>query len=63
MTAKSLGTVWYYEGETDGFRVVNMFAPRSGIAIVVGVNSASLTDHTAALATSVFQTLRKAGLG
>lgn len=63
VTAKSLGTVWYYEGETDGFRVVNMFAPRSGIAIVVGVNSASLTDHTAALATSVFQTLRKAGLG
>ncbi len=63
VTSKELGTVWYYEGETDGFRVVNLFAPRSGTAIVLGVNSASLTDHTATLATSIFQTLRNAGLG
>jgi D-alanyl-D-alanine carboxypeptidase len=62
VTSKALGTVWYYEGETDGFRVVNLFAPRSGTAIVIGVNSASLTDHTATLATSIFQTLRNAGL-
>jgi D-alanyl-D-alanine carboxypeptidase len=63
VTSKALGTVWYYEGETAGFRVVNMFVPRSGTAIEIGVNSASLTDHTAALATSIFQTLHKAGLG
>lgn len=63
VTSRALGTVWYYEGETDGFRVVNLFAPRTGTAIVLGVNSASLTDHTAALATSIFRTLRNAGLG
>ena len=63
VTSRALGTVWYYEGETDGFRVVNIFVPRSGTAIVIGVNSASLTDHTAALATSIFLTLRNAGLG
>ena len=62
MTSKKLGTVWYYEGETTGFRVVNIFVPRSGTVIAIGVNSATLNDHTAALATSVYQTLHKAGL-
>jgi D-alanyl-D-alanine carboxypeptidase len=62
VTSKTLGTVWYYEGETTGFRVVNIFVPRSGTVIAIGVNSATLSDHTAALATSVYQTLRKAGL-
>jgi D-alanyl-D-alanine carboxypeptidase len=62
VTSKTLGTVWYYEGETTGFRVVNIFVPRSGTVIAIGVNSATLSDHTAALATSVYQTLHKAGL-
>jgi D-alanyl-D-alanine carboxypeptidase len=62
ITSKILGTVWYYEGETTGFRVVNMFVPRSGTVIAIGVNSATLDDHTAALATSIDQTLHLAGL-
>jgi D-alanyl-D-alanine carboxypeptidase len=62
VTSKTLGTVWYYEGETTGFRVVNIFVPRSGTVIAIGVNSATLDDHTAALATFVYQTLHKAGL-
>jgi D-alanyl-D-alanine carboxypeptidase len=62
VTSKALGTEWYYEGETDGFRVVNIYAPRSGTAITIGVNSASLTDNTPALATSIYQTLHEAGL-
>jgi len=62
VTSKTLGTLWYYEGETTGFRVVNIFVPRSGTAIAIGVNSATLNDHTAALAISVYQTLHKAGL-
>jgi len=62
VTGKALGTEWYYEGETDGYRVVNLYAPRSGTAITIGVNSASLTDNTAALATSIYQTLHELGL-
>jgi D-alanyl-D-alanine carboxypeptidase len=62
VTSKALGTEWYYEGETDGYRVVNICAPRSGTVITIGVNSASLTDNTAALGTSIYQTLHKAGL-
>jgi hypothetical protein len=41
---------------------VNIFVPRSGTVIAIGVNSATLNDHTAALATSVYKTLHKAGL-
>jgi D-alanyl-D-alanine carboxypeptidase len=62
VTSRALGTVWYYEGETDGYRVVNLYAPQSGTTIAIGVNSASLDDNTAALATSIFQTLHAAHL-
>jgi D-alanyl-D-alanine carboxypeptidase len=62
VTGKALGTVWYYEGETDGYRVVNLYAPKSGTTIAIGVNSTTLDDNTGALATSVFVTLHKAGL-
>jgi D-alanyl-D-alanine carboxypeptidase len=62
ITNKALGTLWYYEGETQGYRVVNMYVARSGTAIAVGVNSATLTDNTGALATSLYETLQKAGL-
>jgi hypothetical protein len=33
-----------------------------GTVIAIGVNSATLNDHTAALATSIYQTLHRAGL-
>ncbi|HEY7916494.1 MAG TPA: serine hydrolase domain-containing protein [Acidimicrobiales bacterium] len=62
VTSRALGTEWYYEGETDGYRVVNIYAPRSGTAITIGVNSASLTDNTAALGTTIYETLHEAGL-
>jgi D-alanyl-D-alanine carboxypeptidase len=63
VTSTALGTEWYYEGETDGYRVVSIYAPRSGTAIAIGVNSATLDDNTAALGTSIYQILHKAGLG
>ncbi len=62
VTSPASGTVWYYEGETDGYRVVNLYVPRSGTEIAIGVNSATLDDHTGELATSVYQTLHAAGL-
>jgi D-alanyl-D-alanine carboxypeptidase len=62
VTTETLGTVWYYEGETAGFRVLNIYVPRSGTAIEIGVNSASLNDHTSDLGTSIYQTLHEAGL-
>ncbi len=61
MTSTALGTVWYYEGETDGYRVVSLYVPRSGTEIAIGVNSATLNDHTGELATSIYETLHVAG--
>jgi D-alanyl-D-alanine carboxypeptidase len=63
VTSTALGTLWYYEGETDGYRVLNISVPRSGTAITIGVNSASLNDDTAVLGTSIYQVLHQAGLG
>jgi D-alanyl-D-alanine carboxypeptidase len=62
VTSTALGTLWYYEGETDGFRMLNIYVPRSGTAITIGVNSATLNDHTSELGTAIYRTLHTAGL-
>jgi D-alanyl-D-alanine carboxypeptidase len=63
LTARPVGTVWYYEGETFGNRVLHFYFPRSGVIIAVAVNSAvaPANDALGALAVSVYQTLHKAG--
>ena len=63
LTIRPLGTVWYYEGETLGNRVLHFYFPRSGTIIAVALNSAvaDADDAIATLAISVYQTLQKAG--
>jgi D-alanyl-D-alanine carboxypeptidase len=39
LTKPNLGTFWYYQGETLGYRMVYFYAPKSDIVIAVGVNS------------------------
>ena len=51
------GTIWDYEGETFGYRVVHYYFPRSGMIIALAVNSATGNDDIADLAGSVYQTL------
>jgi D-alanyl-D-alanine carboxypeptidase len=60
-TSSLAGTVWYYEGETYGYRVLHLYFPHSGIIIAVAVNSATGNDDIADLAGSVYQTLQNAG--
>jgi D-alanyl-D-alanine carboxypeptidase len=52
-----LGTLWFYEGETFGARVAHIFVPASGIAVAIGVNSASDDDHLVDLVLRVYETL------
>jgi D-alanyl-D-alanine carboxypeptidase len=40
-----LGPLWWYQGEAFSFRVVHVFGPDSGIAVAIGVNSASDDDN------------------
>jgi D-alanyl-D-alanine carboxypeptidase len=58
-----LGTVWFYEGETYGFRMVYVYLPQQDAVIALGVNSATdpKQDASKKLAIALYETLRKAG--
>ena len=64
-TYPPFGTVWGYEGETLGFRVLHLYFPRSGLIIALAANSQPVSDQDDlfTLAASVYQALQKAGLG
>jgi D-alanyl-D-alanine carboxypeptidase len=63
LTTPPTGTIWWYEGETLGFRVLHFYFPRSGLLIALAVNSRTDTsaDYLLNLAATVYQTLQKAG--
>jgi D-alanyl-D-alanine carboxypeptidase len=64
LTDPQLGTFWFYEGETLGFRAVHAYFPDSGLIIAFGLNSAteSANDRIATLMKSVYDTLLADGL-
>jgi D-alanyl-D-alanine carboxypeptidase len=62
LTDPQLGTLWFYEGETLGFRALHAYFPDSGLIIAIGLNSATADDQIATLMKSVYATLRADGL-
>ena len=60
-TTRLFGTIWYYEGQAFGARVMHLYFPRSGMIIALAVNSSTNNDDLGNLAGSVYQTLQKAG--
>ncbi|HEY4453220.1 MAG TPA: serine hydrolase domain-containing protein, partial [Pseudonocardiaceae bacterium] len=44
-TTAETGTVWTYEGQTLGFRAVHIYDPKTGVIVVVAVNSAVGSDQ------------------
>ena len=62
-TKPGIGTAWYYEGETLGYRMVYAYFPKYDDVIAVGLNSqpSGKQDHVGELVTSVFMSLQKAG--
>jgi D-alanyl-D-alanine carboxypeptidase len=62
LTVEDLGTFWFYEGETLGFRAVHAYFPDSGLIIAMGLNSATEDDQIAVLVKSVYDTLLADGL-
>jgi D-alanyl-D-alanine carboxypeptidase len=62
-TSPSLGTAWFYEGVTYGYRVLHLYFPRSGMIIALAANSdpGGVNDDLSTLAASVYQALQKAG--
>jgi D-alanyl-D-alanine carboxypeptidase len=57
------GTIWDYEGETFGYRVLTLYQPASGLIFAVAANSAAegSTDQLGTLAATVFKTLQAGG--
>jgi D-alanyl-D-alanine carboxypeptidase len=62
LTAAGFGRIWFYEGETWGFRTLHGFFPDSGLIIAIGLNSAPTEDKIATLLMSVYDTLRADGM-
>ncbi len=58
-----IGTVWFYEGDTNGYRIVYLYFPHQDAVIALGVNSATdlKQDASGKLAIALYQTLRNAG--
>ena len=61
-TFPGFGTVWFYEGETLGFRTLHVWFPGSGLLLATGVNSAPTHDNIQDLAIAAYKTLAAHGL-
>ncbi|MGY1822282.1 serine hydrolase domain-containing protein [Geodermatophilus sp. SYSU D00079] len=57
-----LGTFWFYEGATFGFRALHAYFPESGVVVAITLNSRPDEDRIGVLATSVYGTLAEHGL-
>jgi D-alanyl-D-alanine carboxypeptidase len=62
LTMPTIGTIWYYEGETLGYRMLYGYFPRQDAVIAVGLNSQpnAKDDHIGQLMTSLYGTLHAA---
>jgi D-alanyl-D-alanine carboxypeptidase len=62
ITAEPVGTFWFYEGGTLGFRTVHLHLPESGVVVALALNSATAEDQIIALALAVHETLVAEGV-
>lgn len=58
----ALGTFWFYEGQTLGFRFLHVHFPESGVVVAIGLNSSPDEDRIGDLATAVYDTLAEHGV-
>jgi D-alanyl-D-alanine carboxypeptidase len=63
ITTLETGTIWFYVGETMGFRVIHEYFPRQDVALAIGLNSHpdSGQDELGKLTSAVYKTLHAAG--
>lgn len=64
MTQPGIGTVWFYEGETLGYRMVHVYFPKQDAVIAFGLNSQpdSKQNQSGKLAVTLYKTLHSAGV-
>ena len=63
LTMPKMGTVWFYEGETLGFRMLHVYFPKQDAVIAFGLNSQpdAKEDQSGKLAATLYATLHAAG--
>jgi D-alanyl-D-alanine carboxypeptidase len=63
MTLPGMPTIWFYEGESLGYRTVQFYLPHEDAAIVFSLNSRpdGSKDGAGKLAQSIYTTLKSAG--
>jgi D-alanyl-D-alanine carboxypeptidase len=57
LTVQPMGTFWFYEGETLGFRTLHVFLPGSRLIMAMGLNSQPTVDHISELVVAIYKTL------
>jgi D-alanyl-D-alanine carboxypeptidase len=62
LTTKATGTLWFYEGETLGYRAIYAYVPTTGTIIAVGLNSQPTDDHIGQLVAAIYIVLHRAHL-
>jgi D-alanyl-D-alanine carboxypeptidase len=64
LTDEDLGTFWFYEGQTLGFRALHAYFPDSGLIIALTLNSATdrANDQSPTLMRTVYDTLLSHGV-
>ena len=63
MMIAPLGTIWFYEGESLGFRTVHFYIPEEDTVVTFSFNSRppSKEDGAGKLASAVYKTIKDAG--
>jgi D-alanyl-D-alanine carboxypeptidase len=63
ITKPGVGTVWFYEGMTLGYRMLHLYFPRQDAVIAFGINSQpdSKQNQSGQLAAEIYKTLHAAG--
>ncbi len=64
MMVPEIGTIWFYEGESLGFRTVHFYDPATGVVVTFSFNSRppSKEDGAGKLASAVYKTLKNVGI-
>jgi D-alanyl-D-alanine carboxypeptidase len=64
ITTPEVGTVWWYQGETLGYRVFHVYFPRQDAVIAFGLNSSpdSNENDGGKLGITIYKTLHAAGM-
>ncbi len=63
ITKPGVGTVWFYEGMTLGYRMLHLYFPRQDAVIAFGINSQpdGKQNQSGQLAVEIYKTLHAAG--